>query len=269
MISLACRSIRSSLRCPYMEASSSKQTLRPLCATSFRHHAENSSKESTANLAETSKSPDEKMKSPLSVDLESNHSTLSATTLPGQELPESVRATTDALPSSRSNTSFSFTRGHEPFHLHVQSTRNNTILTLTTPDGSPLTNVSCGTVGFRKAARSTYDAGYRTALTMFQRIEENRVSWRIATLELVWKGFGQGREAVYRALMTDDGTPVRKLVRRMRDTTRIKIGGVRPRKRRSKYDYYDTIFSDTLSNSALMQSTFTENRFSTRTCVMS
>lgn len=176
---------------------------------------------------------------------------LSASTMPGLGLPESVRAPqpggrfgsdsagrggmsgSGGVGAGTRSAPFSLSTS-EPFHLHIQSTRNNTILTLTTPQGSPITNVSCGTVGFRKGARSSYDAAYRTAMTMFSRIEENRVSWRLATLELVWNGFGQGREAVFRALQTDDGTYVRNLVRRMRDATSIKIGGVRPRKRRSE-----------------------------------
>ncbi|WFD02691.1 hypothetical protein MOBT1_001374 [Malassezia obtusa] len=119
-----------------------------------------------------------------------------------------------------------------PHRLHVQSTRNNTIVTLTTPTGEPLANASGGTVGFKKAGRSGYEAGYRAALRIFTRISENQPRWRINSIEVLWNGFGQGREAVFRAMMASEGEQVRNMIKVMTDKTPIKIGGVRPKKRR-------------------------------------
>lgn len=119
-----------------------------------------------------------------------------------------------------------------PHRMHVQSTRNNTIVTLTTPTGEPLANASGGTVGFKKAGRSGYEAGYRSALRVFSRIAENQARWRINSIEVLWNGFGQGREAVFRAMMASEGEQVRNLVKVMTDKTPIKVGGVRPKKRR-------------------------------------
>ena len=123
-----------------------------------------------------------------------------------------------------------------PHRLHVQSTRNNTIVTLTTPAGDTLASASGGTVGFKKAGRSGYEAGYRAAFRVFDQIAENRGRWRLHALEVLWNGFGQGREAVFRAMMASEGELVRSLVKTMTDKTPIKVGGVRPKKRRSTLD---------------------------------
>ena len=42
----------------------------------------------------------------------------------------------------------------------------------------------------------------------------------------------RGREAVFRALQASEGESVRQMVLAMTDKTPIKIGGVRPKKRR-------------------------------------
>ncbi|EPQ30554.1 uncharacterized protein PFL1_02079 [Pseudozyma flocculosa PF-1] len=120
-----------------------------------------------------------------------------------------------------------------PAHkLHVRTSRNNTILTLTNPEGEPLASSSGGSVGFKKAARSGYEAGYRAAFNMFAKIGEKRDAWGILNLEVFWNGFGQGREAVYRALLAGEGQATRQLVLKMTDKTPVKVGGVRPKKRR-------------------------------------
>ncbi|WFD31463.1 hypothetical protein MSPP1_002499 [Malassezia sp. CBS 17886] len=123
-------------------------------------------------------------------------------------------------------------RASAPHRLHVQSTRNNTIVTLTMPTGEPLASASGGSVGFKKANRSGYEAGYRAALRVFDQIAANRARWQMGSIEMLWNGFGQGREAVFRALLANEGEHVRTMVKVMTDKTPIKIGGVRPKKRR-------------------------------------
>lgn len=117
------------------------------------------------------------------------------------------------------------------YHLHVQATRNNTILSFTNRKGSILSWVSGGSVGFKNVQRSGYEAGYQCALKMFQNIAEERKTGPIS-LEILFKGFGQGREAVYRALMAAEGAEVRAIVKKFTDRTPIKIGGTRAKKRR-------------------------------------
>jgi small subunit ribosomal protein S11 len=117
------------------------------------------------------------------------------------------------------------------YHLHVQSTRNNTILSFTDRKGLILSWVSGGSVGFKNVQRSGYEAGYQCALKMFQRIAEEKKTGPMS-LEILFKGFGQGREAVYRALMAAEGAEVRAVVKKFTDRTPIKIGGTRARKKR-------------------------------------
>ena len=119
------------------------------------------------------------------------------------------------------------------YNLYVQSTRNNTIATFTRPDGNPITTISGGKCGFKGVRKSSYEAGYQCAVTMFAKIlgVKERVGGDMK-LEVLFNGFGQGRDAMYRALMSDEGAAVRQLVSRLTDTTPIKIGGTRAKKAR-------------------------------------
>ncbi|TEB35409.1 hypothetical protein FA13DRAFT_1811125 [Coprinellus micaceus] len=56
--------------------------------------------------------------------------------------------------------------------LHCHSSPNNTIATLTKPDGSTLAWFSGGSCGFKKGNRATYEAGYQCAVRTFRKIEE-------------------------------------------------------------------------------------------------
>ncbi|GAA5837535.1 hypothetical protein JCM5353_007964 [Sporobolomyces roseus] len=190
----------------------------------------------------------------------------SVTPLPGssvlpaafQSSPPSPLRTRDSLPLSSSSPSRprSSVIRPQPYKLSILSTRNNTILTLSTsPLGSdatpqdahvPIAWVSAGSAGYKGAARGTYDAAVEVSLKMFGKIKEllngpevlaggvKRKSKgpKPTELEVVWKGFGQGRDAVFRSLMGAEGDEVRSLVRRVTDATPLKIGGTRAKKRR-------------------------------------
>lgn len=124
-------------------------------------------------------------------------------------------------------------RDKEKYGLYVKATRNNTLITLTRPNGTPLVRYTGGKVGFKGQRRSTYEAGYLCAVRTFERIEQ--VSEELQGKLQVWlylNGFGQGRDAVYRALMATEGVNVRPLVTRVTDKTPIKVGGTRAKKMR-------------------------------------
>lgn len=55
---------------------------------------------------------------------------------------------------------------------------------------------------------------------------------KVTGIELIFKGYGQGRDAIVAALQTDRGKRIGALVKRITDATPIKVGGTRPRKRR-------------------------------------
>lgn len=86
--------------------------------------------------------------------------------------------------------------------------------------------------GFKKVQRSTYEAGYQCAVHIFEKIAQVRENNNTMTLQVNFKGFGQGREAVYRALTTSEGDKIREIVKCLSDRTPIKIGGTKAKKTR-------------------------------------
>ncbi|KZW04437.1 translational machinery component [Exidia glandulosa HHB12029] len=132
------------------------------------------------------------------------------------------------------------------YTLHVHAGRNNTMLTLADPTGRVPKNgwISAGQLRFKKATRASYEAGYQCAAKMFRRIDEekkrievlkdeagNDIS-RVMEIDLKLDGYGPGRDAVYRALLTQEGQPTAMLIKQIIDSTALKIGGTRAKKRR-------------------------------------
>ncbi|KAJ6629229.1 hypothetical protein B0H10DRAFT_32686 [Mycena sp. CBHHK59/15] len=121
-----------------------------------------------------------------------------------------------------------------PAHrLHCHSTKTNTINTFTDPDGNAIAWFSGGSCGFKKRNRSTYEAGYQCAVRMFAKIEEE-LKGKAFQIDLFCKGFGQGRDALFKALMTSQGDQVRSKIVSITDRTPIKIGGTRSKKRKRR-----------------------------------
>ncbi|KAL9598576.1 MAG: hypothetical protein Q9219_004407 [cf. Caloplaca sp. 3 TL-2023] len=122
--------------------------------------------------------------------------------------------------------------GPEPHHLHVYSTRHNTHITLTNPNRDAIISVSAGTIGFRKATRGTYDAGYQLGAYVMGRIQQQGLLAKIQGLEVVLRDFGPGREAVSKVLLGSEGRNLRGRVVRVCDATRLKFGGTRSKNQR-------------------------------------
>ncbi|KAF2276023.1 translational machinery component [Westerdykella ornata] len=120
----------------------------------------------------------------------------------------------------------------ERHHLHIYAHKHNTHITLTKPNRDPLISVSCGNIGFRKAGRGTYDAAYQLAAFVMNRIRDLGLLPQIKQLELVYRGFGPGREAVTKAILGSEGSKIRPLVTKLADSTRLKFGGTRSKKPR-------------------------------------
>ncbi|KAL8715216.1 MAG: hypothetical protein Q9220_001174 [cf. Caloplaca sp. 1 TL-2023] len=119
-----------------------------------------------------------------------------------------------------------------PHHLHVYSTKHNTHITLSNPDRNPVLSVSAGTIGFRKAARGTYDAAYQLGAYVMGRIQQQGLLAQIQYLEVVLRDYGPGREAVTKILLGSEGRNLRGRVIRVSDATRLKFGGTRSKKPR-------------------------------------
>ncbi|MCJ1383105.1 hypothetical protein MMC17_006218 [Xylographa soralifera] len=114
-----------------------------------------------------------------------------------------------------------------PHHLHVFSSKHNTHITLTRPDRNPIIAVSTGNLGFKKAARGTYDAAYQLGAYMMNRIQQEGLLAKIQRLELVLRGFGDGRDAIKKILLGSEGMGLRPRIVRVTDATRLKFGGTR------------------------------------------
>ena len=105
----------------------------------------------------------------------------------------------------------------------IQSTFNNTIITLTDPSGGVLAWGSAGTVGFKGSRKSTAFAAQRAA----EDAARKGMDQGLRQVQIFVRGPGAGREAAIRALQSAG-----LLVTSIRDVTPIPHNGTRPRKRR-------------------------------------
>src|SRR4249919_3151588 len=81
---------------------------------------------------------------------------------------------------------------------HVQSTFNNTIVTITDTNGDTLCTASAGTVGFKGSRKSTPFAAQRAAETCADRAAK----FGVKEIEVRIKGPGSGRESAVTALQS-------------------------------------------------------------------
>ncbi|CAI6250697.1 unnamed protein product [Periconia digitata] len=120
------------------------------------------------------------------------------------------------------------------YHLHIYAHKHNTHITFTKPNRDTIISLSCGNIGFKKAGRSSYDAAYQLAAFVIARIKDMGHIPQIEThkLELIYRGFGQGREAVTKAILGSEGSRIRSHIVKLSDSTRLKFGGTRSKKPR-------------------------------------
>ncbi|MEQ1577185.1 MAG: 30S ribosomal protein S11 [Hyphomicrobium sp.] len=106
---------------------------------------------------------------------------------------------------------------------HVNSTFNNTMITITDAQGNTLSWSSSGTMGFKGSRKSTPFAAQMAAEDAGKKAMEHGVK----VLEVEVTGPGSGRESALRALQS-----VGLQITSIRDVTPIPHNGCRPRKRR-------------------------------------
>ena len=106
---------------------------------------------------------------------------------------------------------------------HIQSSFNNTIVTLTDSEGYALSWACAGEMGFRGSKKSTPYAAQMAAETA----AKAAVVHGLKTVEVMVKGPGSGREAAIRALQAC-GLEVTSI----KDVTPVPHNGCRPPKRR-------------------------------------
>jgi len=107
--------------------------------------------------------------------------------------------------------------------VHINSTFNNTIVTITDVQGNAISWASAGELGFKGSKKSTPFAAQMAAETAAKAAMEHGLK----SVEVYVKGPGAGREAAIRALQA-----VGLEVDMIKDVTPIPHNGCRPPKRR-------------------------------------
>ena len=106
---------------------------------------------------------------------------------------------------------------------HIQSTFNNTIVTITDTAGDTLCTTSAGTAGFKGSRKSTPYAAQRAA----EACAEKASKFGVKEVEVRVKGPGAGRESAITALQASGLT-----VKVIEDVTPLPHNGCRPPKKR-------------------------------------
>ena len=106
---------------------------------------------------------------------------------------------------------------------HIQSSFNNTIVTMTDTQGNVLSWASAGGLGFKGSRKNTPYAASQAAETAANAAKEHGLK----SVDVYVKGPGSGREAAIRALQTA-GLEINMI----KDVTPIPHNGCRPPKRR-------------------------------------
>lgn len=107
--------------------------------------------------------------------------------------------------------------------VHVRSTFNNTIVTITDQSGNTIAWSNAGVAGFKGSRKSTPFAAQLTGKDAADKAKEHGVR----NVEVFVKGPGSGREAAVRALHAAGLT-----ITSIKDVTPIPHNGCRPPKRR-------------------------------------
>lgn len=106
---------------------------------------------------------------------------------------------------------------------HINSTFNNTMITITDIQGNAISWSSAGIQGFKGSRKSTPYAAQIAAEDAGKKAQEHGIK----SLEVNIKGPGSGRESALRALHA-----LGIIITTIRDVTPIPHNGCRPRKRR-------------------------------------
>ena len=106
---------------------------------------------------------------------------------------------------------------------HIKATFNNTLITITEPEGDTICSSSAGCVGFKGSRKSTPFAAQQAAL----RCASNAMRNGVREVEVKINGPGSGRESAISALQ-QAGLRIASI----EDVTPLPHNGCRPSKRR-------------------------------------
>ncbi len=107
--------------------------------------------------------------------------------------------------------------------VHINSTFNNTIISVSDMKGNVVSWASSGTVGFKGSRKGTPYAAQLSAESVGKEI----LTLGLKTVDILVKGPGSGRESAIRSFQAQGFN-----IRSIKDVTPIPHNGCRPKKRR-------------------------------------
>ena len=107
--------------------------------------------------------------------------------------------------------------------VHINSTFNNTIISITDSKGNVISWASAGTVGFKGSRKGTPYGAQLAAESVGKEVMSNGMK----SVDILVKGPGSGRESAIRSFQAQGFN-----IRAIKDVTPIPHNGCRPKKRR-------------------------------------
>jgi small subunit ribosomal protein S11 len=107
--------------------------------------------------------------------------------------------------------------------VHIQSTKNNTLITLTDLEGNTKFWTSAGSLGFKNSRKSTTYAAQAAA----EELANKALNLGFSSVIVKIKGLGYGKETTVRALYKS-----RLIITKLIEQTPIPHNGCRPPKKR-------------------------------------
>lgn len=135
------------------------------------------------------------------------------------ETTEETKAVATKAPSKKKKGKTKVSKGK----IYINSTFNNTIISVTDTSGNVVGWSSAGRTGFKGSKKSTPYAGQKTMEDLLFRMKDRG----LAEVDVFVKGVGSGRESAVRSLQSSGLT-----VLSIKDTTPSAHGGVRLKKAR-------------------------------------
>jgi small subunit ribosomal protein S11 len=132
---------------------------------------------------------------------------------------EGKATTANAVATKRKKSKIKVTRGK----IFIQSSYNNTIITVTDINGNVIGWGSAGRTGFKGSKKSTPYAAQKTMEDTVQRLKDTGLK----EVDVFVNGIGTGRESAVRALQSSGFE-----ILTIKDQTPTPHGGVRPKKAR-------------------------------------
>jgi small subunit ribosomal protein S11 len=108
-------------------------------------------------------------------------------------------------------------------YIHCVAITKNTHVTITNYKRNPIIAMSGGRVGLKHSKRNGQEAGFSIAVKAFEKLAQSK--YNVEKVELVVKGFGQGRRGFLGAIDSPAGAFIKRKIVRITDATPLQIGG--------------------------------------------